>query len=312
MEFVKARKSQAKARVALIGPTGAGKTYTALVMAEGMAREIGGSASIVVIDTEHNSAAKYSDIFDFMVPASTLPDHSPASYIKAIEACEEAGFDIIIIDSLSHAWVGRGGALEMKDRFAARSKSNNTFQAWAKVTPEHNALMEKIISSKAHIIATMRSKMSYVQEQDERGRTQIRKLGMAPVQRDGVEYEFDLIGDISRDHLMSIDKTRWSAIDSFHGVVTQTFGRDLVRWLSDGVEAPQTSDADYKSQVREYLKAHPDFDFNSFVRDEVLKVLPLERDPKKWTEGDFREVFAMLPAGGSKKAPKKKKKIAVN
>jgi hypothetical protein len=272
---------------------------------------MGGGASIVVIDTEHNSAAKYSDIFDFMVPSSSLPDHSPASYVQAIEACEEAGFDIIIIDSLSHAWVGKGGALEMKDRFAARSKSGNTFQAWAKVTPEHNALMEKLISSKAHIIATMRSKMSYVQEKDERGRTQIRKVGMAPVQRDGVEYEFDLIGDISREHIMSIDKTRWSAIDSFHGVVTQTFGRDLVRWLSDGVEAPQTTATDYKSQVRDYLKAHPDFDFNAFVRNEVLKVLPLEADPKQWNEADFGEVFAMLPKGGAKKA-KKKGKIAVN
>jgi len=312
MDFVKARKSQAKARVALIGPTGAGKTYTALVMATGMAKEIGKNASIVVIDTEHNSAAKYSDQFDFMVPASTLPDHSPASYVKAIEACEDAGFDIIIIDSLSHAWVGKGGALEMKDRFAARSKSGNTFQAWAKVTPEHNALMEKLISSKAHIIATMRSKMSYVQEKDERGRTQIRKVGMAPVQRDGVEYEFDLIGDISREHTMTIDKTRWSDIDSFHGIVTENFGRDLVRWLSDGVEAPTTAARDYKSQVRDYLKANPDFDFNAFVSQVVVDALPVESDPKTWTEGDFREVFAMLPQGGTKKAKKKKGKIAVN
>jgi len=301
--------------VALIGPTGAGKTYTALVMATGMVNEIGKDASIVVIDTEHNSAAKYSDQFDFMVPASTLPDHSPASYVKAIEACEDAGFDIIIIDSLSHAWVGKGGALEMKDRFAARSKSGNTFQAWAKVTPEHNALMEKLISSKAHIIATMRSKMSYVQEKDDRGRTQIRKVGMAPVQRDGVEYEFDLIGDISREHTMTIDKTRWSDIDSFHGIVTENFGRDLVRWLSDGVEAPQATDTDYKIQVRDYLKAHPDFDWDGFVTDSVVTALPVEPDPKTWTEMDFREVFAMLPQGGAKKAKKAKKKkgkIAVN
>lgn len=311
MDFVKARKSQAKARVALIGPTGAGKTYTALVMATGMAKEMGAEGSIVVIDTEHNSAAKYSDMFDFMVPSENLPDHSPASYVKAIEACEAAGFSVIVIDSLSHAWVGKGGALEMKDRFAAQSKSSNSFQAWSKVTPQHNALMEKLISSKAHIIATMRSKMSYVQDQDDRGRTRIRKLGMAPVQRDGVEYEFDLIGDISREHTMTIDKTRWSEIDSFHGIVDEEFGRRLVRWLSDGVEQQPTatSEPDYKTQLRSYLKDNPDFDWEKFVAEVVVKTLPLEHDPKTWNEADFREVIALLP---EKKAKRKRGKIAVN
>lgn len=309
MDFVKARKSQAKARVALIGPTGAGKTYSALVMATGMAQEMGSEGSIVVIDTEHNSAAKYSDMFDFMVPAENLPDHSPASYVKAIEACEAAGFAVIVIDSLSHAWVGKGGALEMKDRFAAQSKSSNSFQAWAKVTPEHNALMEKLISSKAHIIATMRSKMSYVQDQDDRGRTQIRKLGMAPVQRDGVEYEFDLIGDINRSHQMTIDKTRWSEIDQFHGVVDEEFGRRLVRWLSDGVDGVVSEPThDYKGQLRDYLKAHPEFDWEAFVTEVVVEQLPLGTNPKEWNEADFREVLALLP----QEKKKKRGKIAVN
>ncbi len=311
MDFVKARKSQSKARVALIGPTGAGKTYTALVMATGMAKEMGHPGSVVVIDTEHNSAAKYSDTFDFMVPSENLADHSPQSYVKAIEACEAAGFHVIVIDSLSHAWVGKGGALEMKDRFAAQSKSGNSFQAWAKVTPQHNALMEKLISSKAHIIATMRSKMSYVQDQDDRGRTRIRKLGMAPVQRDGVEYEFDLIGDISREHTMTIDKTRWSEIDSFHGIVDEEFGRRLVRWLTDGVEQEATPSAttDYKTQLRAYLKDNPDFDWDNFVAEVVLTTLPLEQDPKTWNEADFREVVALLPKSTNRK---KKKKLAVN
>lgn len=308
MDFVKARKSQAKARVALIGPTGAGKTYTALVMATGMAKEMGKDGSVVVIDTEHNSAAKYSDMFDFMVPSENLPDHSPASYVKAIEACEKAGFAVIVIDSLSHAWVGKGGALEMKDRFAAQSKAANSFQAWSKVTPEHNALMEKLISSPAHIIATMRSKMSYVQDQDDRGRTRIRKLGMAPVQRDGVEYEFDLIGDISREHTMTIDKTRWSEIDQFHGVVDEEFGRKLVRWLSDGVESVPVKKPDYKTQLREYLKANSDFNFAAFVVDKVVPTLAIPSDPSNWSALDFEAVVSMLPVEGKKK----KAKIAVN
>tara|TARA_R110000787_G_scaffold79469_1_gene173675 strand:- start:3737 stop:4648 length:912 start_codon:yes stop_codon:yes gene_type:complete len=303
MAFVKAQKSQAKARVALIGPTGAGKTYTALVMATGMAKEIGKDARIVVLDTEHNSAAKYSDIFDFMVPETTMKDHSPASYVRAIEECEAEGFDIIIIDSLSHAWVGRGGALEMKDAFAARSKSGNTFQAWAQVTPQHNRLVDKIVSSKSHIIATMRSKMSYVQEKDDRGRTSIRKVGMAPIQRDGMEYEFDVIGDISREHTMVVDKTRWPAIDDFHGKVDEAFGVDLVKWLSDGKPATAMS---AREEMRVLASSVSNKDFKAFMVECGASKIPSE-----WTDDDFVVALDRHRTNGFPE-PKLPKKIAVN
>lgn len=285
MDFVKARKSQAKARVALMGPTGAGKTYSALMLATGMAKEIGG-AKVVVIDTEHGSAAKYSDLFDFSVPAKPLKNFSPGTYVEAITACEKAGFDIIIIDSLSHAWVGKGGALEMKDSIAARSKSGNTYTAWAKVTPEHNRLMDKLVESKAHIIATMRSKMSYVQEKDDRGRTQIRRVGLAPVQRDGVEYEFDVICDIDREHHFIVEKTRWAEVDGYHAVMDEDFGRRLVQWLSDGdpVAEDENPPALAKETVKEMCKSQgiKNADLRRFMVS-----LGAPDDPKKWTEEDF-------------------------
>ena len=288
MDFVKARKSQAKARIALTGPTGAGKTYSALVLATGMAKEMGENTKIVVIDTEHGSAAKYSDLFDFSVPSEPLKNFSPGTYVEAITACEKAGFDIIIVDSLSHAWVGKGGALEMKDSFAARSKSGNTYTAWAKVTPEHNRLMDKLVESKAHIIATMRSKMSYVQEKDDRGRTQIRRVGLAPVQRDGVEYEFDVICDIDREHKFLVEKTRWAEVDGHHAVMDEDFGRRLVQWLTDGdpVEAAESLSA--KETVKRMCKEQK-------VKGKDLQAfavsLGCDSNPKKWQEEDFSLVL---------------------
>jgi hypothetical protein len=306
MDFVKARKSQAKARVALTGPTGAGKTYSALTLATGMAKEMG-DAKIVVIDTEHGSAAKYSDLFDFSVPAEPLKNFSPGTYVEAIKACEDAGFDIIIVDSLSHAWVGKGGALEMKDSFAARSKSGNTYTAWAKVTPEHNRLMDKLVESKAHIIATMRSKMSYVQEKDDRGRTQIRRVGLAPVQRDGVEYEFDVICDIDREHKFLVEKTRWADVDGHHAVMDEDFGRRLVQWLTDGDPVEESESLSAKETVKRMCKEQKvkGKDLHAFMVS-----LGCEDAPKKWTDKDFS--LALEHWGDISKVITERSKIAIN
>ncbi|MDF2439183.1 MAG: hypothetical protein JWN98_167, partial [Abditibacteriota bacterium] len=180
MSFQKATKRSARLRMALIGVAGAGKTYTAL----NIAKHLGGS--VAVIDTERGSASKYSDMFDFDV--LELEVFSPQMYVDAIQAAEEAGYEVLVIDSLSHAWTGKGGALEQVDRSAKRSQSGNTFGAWRNVTPLHNAMVDAIINTKMHVITTMRAKSGYVQEKDEKtGMVTVRKVGLAPVQRDGLE-----------------------------------------------------------------------------------------------------------------------------
>ncbi len=225
--FQKAVKSQAKARVGLIGPSGSGKTYTALLLAKFM----GGRTA--VIDTEHGSASKYADEFDF--DTLILESFHPQNYIDAIKAAGEAGYDNLIIDSLSHAWSGTDGALELVDKAAAKSKSGNTFVAWREVTPLHNQLIEAMLSSPCHLIATMRSKMEYVQSKNADGKTEIRKVGMAPIQREGMEYEFDVVGDLDIDHTLVVSKTRCKALD---GQVIRKPGRELAAiikaWLTDG------------------------------------------------------------------------------
>jgi energy-coupling factor transporter ATP-binding protein EcfA2 len=230
IQFKRAVKSQAKARIGLIGPSGSGKTYTALLLAQAMGERI------AVIDTEYGSASKYADEFQF--DTLELANFHPQNYIDGIKAAGQAGYDVIIIDSLSHAWAGSRGALELADKGALKY-SGNRFAAWRDVTPLHNKLIEAMLSSPAHLIATMRSKMDYIQTQDSKGKTIIRKVGMAPIQRDGMEYEFDIVGDLDIDHNLIISKTRCRALD---GVVINKPGKELAEtvkaWLSDGEPLP--------------------------------------------------------------------------
>lgn len=238
--FKKAVKSQAKARIGLIGPSGSGKTYTALLIG----RELG--HRVAVIDTEYGSASKYADEFDF--DTLQLDDFHPQNYIDGIKAAGSAGYDVVIIDSLSHAWAGSGGALELADRNAARY-SGNRFAAWRDITPLHNQLIEAMLSSPAHLIATMRSKMDYIQTEDSKGKKVVRKVGMAPIQRDGMEYEFDIVGDMDIDHNLIISKTRCRALD---GVVINKPSADLAKtiktWLSDGEPMPEQPEPEKEGQ----------------------------------------------------------------
>ncbi len=228
LSFQKASKKSAKLRMALIGVAGAGKTYTAL----NIAQHLGGP--VAVIDTEHGSASKYSDVFEFDV--LELESFSPQTYIEAIRAADEAGYNVLIIDSLSHAWTGKDGALELVDRAAKRQQTINTFGAWRDVTPLHNAMVDAIISSRLHIIATMRAKTEYVQEKNEKtGKTVVRKVGLAPVQRDGLEYEFDVVADLDQDNNLIVGKTRCPVIA---GLVFPKAGKEVAgklnAWLTDG------------------------------------------------------------------------------
>lgn len=237
--FAKATKKKSKARVALVGPSGSGKTYTALVMARGLA---GPDGRIAVIDTERGSASKYAgDVENF--DALDLDHHAPAEYVEAIKDAAREGYDVLVIDSLSHAWNGRGGALEMVDNAAKRTQGNS-FAGWRDVTPQHNALVDAILAFPGHVIVTMRAKTEYVMEADKRGKMTPRKVGMAPIQRDGVEYEFDVVGDMDFDHNLVISKSRCSALaDAVIAKPTMEVAETLRAWLSDGVEAPTRSNA---------------------------------------------------------------------
>lgn len=240
MAFQKAIKTKAKLRLALCGLAGTGKTFTALkVGAEisKMIREAGlGEGRIACIDSERGSAALYADKFDFDV--CELESFSPLAFVDKIHEAEQAGYDIIIVDSLSHAWMGKDGALDQKDQAADRG--GNSWTAWRAVTPKHNALVDALVGSRSHVIATMRTKMEFVQETTN-GKTEIKKVGLAAIQREGMEYEFTLVGDVDHTHTLKIQKTRCDGYinlgDQFEKP-GEVFARKVFGWLMNGADAP--------------------------------------------------------------------------
>lgn len=233
--FRKAERQKARLRLGLFGPAGSGKTYSALRVAKGL------GGKIALIDTEAGSGELYSKQFDYDVCQLAAP-FTPEKYVEAMKAAEGAGYDTIVVDSLSHAWAGAGGILDIQGK--AADKSRNSYTAWREATPRHNELVEAILQSKCHVIITMRSKTEYVLEEDERGKKVPKKVGMAPVQRDGMEYEMTVCAEIDERHEARFSKDRTSMFSKADwSPLTEATGAKLRAWLEDGVEIPALAPA---------------------------------------------------------------------
>lgn len=234
MTFQRATRHQAKLRLALLGPSGSGKTYTALLLARGL---VGPEGRIALIDTERGSASKYADLTDF--DALQLATFEPEQYVSAIEAAMAAGYGCLIIDSLSHAWAGKGGILEFVDD--AKRRQKNDFGAWRDATPKHNKLVDAILAAPVHIIATMRTKTAY-EIVERNGKKVPQKIGLQPIQRDGMEYEFDVVADLDLDHVLVPSKTRLSFLSGkvYHDPGTD-LGDTIRAWCDGGEPTPATA-----------------------------------------------------------------------
>lgn len=198
------RKGQ-KARLALAGPSGSGKTWTALEAATVLA----GDEPILVIDTERGSASLYADQFTFSVVEWT-PPYDPRE-LSSLVAEQAPHFGVIVVDSLSHFWEAEGGTRDIVDAAAARARGNS-FAGWKEGTPAQNDMVAALLNAPCHIVGTMRSKTEYVLETDARGKQVPRKIGMAPIQRAGIEYEFTVTADLNHEHTLLVDKTRCSEL----------------------------------------------------------------------------------------------------
>ena len=219
MAFKKAERKQKKLRMALGGPTGSGKTFTALKMARAL------GSRIAVIDTEHGASELYAgDVADFEI--DKLVRFSPHDYIAALKGAAE--FDVTIIDSLSHAWMGTGGIIDQKDRMGGK------FQDWAKLTPQQNELVEAILAHPTHIISTMRTKTEYEISKDEKGRTNVERVGTKMVQRDDVEYEFDVVGMMDQSNTLHVIKSRCIHFQGHYRKPGEAEAKILLEWLSSG------------------------------------------------------------------------------
>ncbi len=226
--FKKATKAAAKLRLGLIGPAGSGKTMTALRIAAGL------GGPVAVIDTERGSASLYAGERGLDFDVIELDTYGVERFIDAIKAAADGGYATLVIDSLSHAWSGKGGILEFVDNAGKRNQGGGNFGAWRDATPRHNSLVDAILGAPLHVICTLRSKVEYVVE-NVGGRNQVRKVGLQPVQRDGLEYEFTVVGDVTQDHDLVVTKTRAAFLkDAVIREAGEDLGKQLAAWLSDG------------------------------------------------------------------------------
>lgn len=237
MELKKASRKQVKLRMSVSSPTGFGKTISSLIIAHGMGFDWD---KIAVIDSENSSASLYANhtlpngyfIGEFNV-VELQPDFTPEKYEQAIDMCEKSGMEVIIIDSVTHVWNGKGGLLEYND-----SLGGNHFQNWAKTTPRYQKWLSKILNSKCHVISTMRKKQAYVLV-SENGKNKVEKKGMEDQIRDGFDYEMTIAFEIiNENHLVRVSKDRSSLFDGVaEFVITEDTGKKIIDWCTTG-EAP--------------------------------------------------------------------------
>ena len=226
--FKRATKSTAKLRLGLVGPSGSGKTMTALRIAAGL------GGRVAVVDTERGSASLYAGERGLAFDVIELDTYGVERFIEAIKAAVDGGYATLVIDSLSHAWAGKGGILEFVDTQGKRNQGGGNFSAWRDATPRHNSLVDAILGAPLHIICTLRSKVEYVVEKVD-GRNTVRKIGLQPVQRDGLEYEFTVVGDVTQDHDLVVTKTRAAFLkDAVIREAGEDLGRQLAEWLNSG------------------------------------------------------------------------------
>lgn len=250
----KATRQKAKARVALDGPSGSGKTYSALLLAQGLGDRI------AIIDTEHSSADLYSDLCEYdVIPFD--PPYSPDRYVEAIQYAEGEGYDVIIVDSITHEWNGEGGCLDIQTKLGGR------FQDWAKVTPRHQRFIDGILRCKAHILVTCRTKTAY--EVDEKSR-KVTKVGTAPQQREGLDYEMTTVFNLTQQHMAVATKDRTRLFDGREQVITVDTGKQLAEWLNGGAEpVPAPAEVPSKAAVSAAAKRAVDV----LGKDRAIEVL---------------------------------------
>lgn len=228
-QFIKAERSNCKIKMAIQGPSGSGKTYSSLLMAYGLTKDW---SKIAVLDTENGSANLYSHLGKYSVLNLKAP-YTPEEYIDAIETAVKQGFECLIIDSLSAEWNGVGGVLDIHSNIPG-----NSFTAWAKVTPRHNAFVQAILQSNIHIIGTMRSKTDYVLS-EKNGKQVPEKVGMKPVQREDSEYEFTVVFELNQKHQANVGKDRTGLFSKRHELfLTAEVGEEISQWCKINDEAP--------------------------------------------------------------------------
>ena len=230
--FTKAERKKWFIKLAIAGISGSGKTYSALRLARGL---VGDKGRIAFIDTENGSATLYDTLTDFdhcVIQPNANGKFDYKDFIDKVQEAERLGYDAVIVDSASHLWQG---ILADKEILDMNSKSGNTYTTWAQPTKNFNATIQKFLQSRIHLISCMRSKTDYVMELNDKGKQAPRKVGLAPVMRDGIEYEFTVVFDVLANHESATSKDRTGLfVNAGNFLITEETGRQIADWLASG------------------------------------------------------------------------------
>jgi hypothetical protein len=222
-----ATRQKAKIRLGLSAVSGGGKTYSAILIAKGLSS--GDLSKVAIIDTENGSADLYAHLGNYNVLTLTAP-FTPERYVEAIKTCEEAGMNVIIIDSITHEWNGKGGILEIHS-----SMTGNSFTNWSTLTPRHQKFIDAILSSKCHVITTVRRKQDYDLSKDSNGKTRVEKAGLKEETREGFEYELTANIELDIKHNATALKDRTGLfMDQPHFTPSEETGKKLLEWCENG------------------------------------------------------------------------------
>jgi len=294
-QIQRAQRKKAKLRIGVSGPSGSGKTYSALLLARGIASAWD---KVLLIDTENGSGELYSDLGEYNVITLDAP-YSPERYIEAIAAGEDAGMEVIIIDSTSHEWEGRGGCLEINEKLASAKYKGNTWAAWSEVTPRHQKFILAITTSRCHIVTTARSKTDMIQTEDKK----IKKVGMKEIQREGFEYELTANFNIDREgHYAIASKDRTGLfIERDPFVINTATGEELIAWNNGGkVDVGQMK----REVIAQFRRLEIDMpakeDLAEFIKNAIPRLTGLE-----WNDENLEGIVSAMGAITDKEAAKK-------
>lgn len=284
IQIRKAERTKAKLRLAIAGPSGAGKTMGSLKLAKGL------GGKVILIDTERGSGDLYADLMDYDV-ITLEPPFKPDKLIEALNLAEQAGYDVIIVDSLSHFWADEGGLLDQADKMESAGK--NRFTLWAEITPQHRRLVNALLNSPKHIVATMRSKQSYEMEKDEKtGKNTVKKMGLAPVQREGMEYEFTVFFDVDSGHNAKASKDRTNMFGNEIFRLDEATGKRILTWLNSGKADVRGLKRDIMYQIRERLEISTPkegHELVQFIKGAIINLTDLE-----WKEENLEAILSKL------------------
>jgi hypothetical protein len=262
MQLRKATRSKAKIRLGLSAVSGGGKTYSAIIIAKGLCGDL---SKVAIIDTENNSADLYAHLGDYNVLPLTAP-YSPERYIEAIKACEKAGMEVIIIDSITHEWDGKGGCLSIQESLGGK------YQDWAKVTPRHQAFIDSILQSPCHVITTVRRKQDYEMSRDSNGKVKVEKAGLKEVTREGFEYELTVNLELDVRHNATASKDRTGL---FMGkpefMPSEETGKIIAAWCETGEDVK--SDVPTKGEKQDLVNLLENSDLTTMEKAAAFKAI---------------------------------------